>query len=120
MNNEGLDAITSLNGLMVRYSHPTGDAITSKKLQAQSNPYKNWVNILLLQNTYIIICILGEPVYHGFYQWIGMILFGQSIIFYVPHFLWKSCEGKRIERLVSGLKNKIIPTNSYAFTDHFN
>ena len=111
MNNEGLDAITSLNGLMVCYSHTTGDAITSKKLQAQSNPYKNWVNILLLQNTYTIICILGEPVYHGFYQWIGMILFGQSIIFYVPHFLWKSCEGKRIERLVSGLRNKIIPTN---------
>ena len=88
MNNEGLDAITSLNGLMVCYSH-----------------------ILLLQKTCTIICILGEPVYHGFYQWIGMILFGQSIIFYVPHFLWKSCEGKRIERLVSGLKNKIIPTN---------
>ena len=44
----------------------------------------------------------GDPVYHGFYQWVGMVLFGQSICFYIPHFLWKSCEGKRIERLVSG------------------
>ena len=41
-------------------------------------------------------------VYHGFYQWVGMVLFGQSIMFYIPHFLWKSCEGKRVERLVSG------------------
>ena len=44
----------------------------------------------------------NQPVYHGFYQWVGMVLFGQSIIFYIPHFLWKSCEGKRIERLISG------------------
>ena len=51
----------------------------------------------------------GEPVYHGFYQWVGMVLFLQSVAFYIPHFLWKSCEGKRIERLVSGV---ISPTTN--------
>ena len=45
--------------------------------------------------------------YHGFYQWVGMVLFGQSILFYIPHFLWKSCEGKRVERLVSGKKHEL-------------
>ena len=44
-----------------------------------------------------------EEVYHGFYQWVGIALFGQSLTFYIPHFLWKSCEGKKVERLVSGI-----------------
>ena len=43
-----------------------------------------------------------EEVFHGFYQWVGIALFGQSFTFYIPHFLWKSCEGKKVERLVSG------------------
>jgi len=44
-----------------------------------------------------------EEVYHGFYQWVGIALFGQSFTFYIPHFLWKSCEGRKVERLVSGI-----------------
>ena len=48
-----------------------------------------------------------DPVYHGFYQWVGMVLFGQSLTFYMPHFLWKSCEGKKIERLVSGVVSPV-------------
>jgi hypothetical protein len=35
-------------------------------------------------------------------QWVGMALFGQALSFYIPHFLWKTCEGKKVERLVSG------------------
>jgi hypothetical protein len=34
---------------------------------------------------------------------VGIALFGQSLTFYIPHFLWKSCEGKKVERLVSGI-----------------
>jgi len=45
----------------------------------------------------------SEPTYHGFYQWVGMALFGQSLTFYIPHFLWKSCEGRKVERLVAGI-----------------
>ena len=43
-----------------------------------------------------------DQVLHGWYQWVGMALFGQSFTFYIGHFLWKSCEGRRVERLVSG------------------
>ena len=43
-----------------------------------------------------------QEVEHGWYQWVGMMLFGQSFTFYVGHFLWKSCEGRRVERLVTG------------------
>ena len=46
-----------------------------------------------------------EEVYHSFYQWVGIALFGQSFTFYIPHFLWKSCEGRKVERLVSGNYN---------------
>ena len=44
-----------------------------------------------------------ETVYHGFYQWVGMALFVQALTFYVPHFFWKTWEGKKVERLVSGI-----------------
>ena len=44
-----------------------------------------------------------EEVYHGFYQWVGITHFGQSLTFYIPQFLWKSCEGKKVERLVSDI-----------------
>ena len=50
-------------------------------------------------------------------QWVGMALFAQALTFYVPHFLWKTWEGKKVsldppflpplhpqvERLVSGI-----------------
>ena len=41
-------------------------------------------------------------VQHTYYQWVGMALFVLSVTFYVPHFIWKTCEGRRVERLVSG------------------
>ena len=49
----------------------------------------------------------GSGVFHSYYQWVGMSLFVQSMTFYAPHLLWKSCEGRRIERLLSGV---ISPT----------
>ncbi|XP_023329586.1 innexin inx2 [Eurytemora carolleeae] len=49
-----------------------------------------------------------EAVYHGFYQWVGMALFGQALTFYIPHFLWKTCEGKKVERLVSGVSSPVV------------
>ena len=49
-----------------------------------------------------------EPVYHSYYQWVGMALFVQSMSFYVPHLIWKSCEGRRVERLVSGVLSPTV------------
>ena len=54
-------------------------------------------------------------VYHGWYQWVGMALFGQAFTFYIGHFLWKSCEGRRVERLVSGNTTTFEATSQRVF-----
>ena len=53
---------------------------------------------------------------HAWYQWVGMMLFGQSFTFYIGHFLWKSCEGRRVERLVTGQKLSPSPRLSLSFS----
>ncbi|XP_058821024.1 innexin inx7 isoform X2 [Topomyia yanbarensis] len=46
-----------------------------------------------------------EPVkHHAYYQWVPFVLFLQAIMFYGPHYLWRTLEGGKIKRLVDGLK----------------
>ena len=42
-------------------------------------------------------------VHHAYYQWVPFVLFFQAILFYIPHYLWRSAEGGRLKILVSGL-----------------
>lgn len=35
-----------------------------------------------------------EIVFHSYYQWVPFVLFLQAILFYLPHYFWKSVEGK--------------------------
>ncbi|XP_011300256.1 innexin inx7 [Fopius arisanus] len=44
-----------------------------------------------------------EIVHHAYYQWVPFVLFFQAILFYIPHYLWRSAEGGRLKVLVSGL-----------------
>lgn len=45
-----------------------------------------------------------DPVtHHGYYQWVPFVLFGQCLMFYATHFLWKKWEGGKIKVLVDGL-----------------
>ncbi|XP_018562313.1 innexin inx7 isoform X1 [Anoplophora glabripennis] len=41
---------------------------------------------------------------HAYYQWVPFVLFGQAIMFYITHMLWKKLEGGRLRYLVDGLK----------------
>ncbi|KAL1491940.1 hypothetical protein ABEB36_012457 [Hypothenemus hampei] len=41
---------------------------------------------------------------HAYYQWVPFMLFGQAIMFYLTHILWKKLEGGRIKYLVDGLQ----------------
>lgn len=46
-----------------------------------------------------------EPIKrHAYYQWVPFVLFGQAIMFYFTHLLWKKLEGGRLRRLVEGVQ----------------
>ena len=51
-----------------------------------------------------------ERVYHAYYQWVPIVLSLQAIFFYAPHWVWKQLEGGRMEKIISGLNNKIYDT----------
>lgn len=44
-----------------------------------------------------------ERKYHAYYQWVGLTLFLQAVLFYIPRFIWKSEEGGLMRNLVTGL-----------------
>ena len=36
----------------------------------------------------------GDEIRHAWYQWVCFVLCLQAIMCYIPHFLWKACEGR--------------------------
>ncbi|XP_063882745.1 innexin inx2-like isoform X2 [Scylla paramamosain] len=52
---------------------------------------------------------IGTPgqdntVYHNYYQWVPFFLFFQGCLFYLPHLIWKTMEGKTADKLLQGLQ----------------
>jgi len=48
----------------------------------------------------------GDRVVHAYYQWVPFMLFLQGVMFYVPHYLWKTFEDKKMDKITSGLRGK--------------
>jgi hypothetical protein len=46
--------------------------------------------------------------YYKFYQWIGIILFIQALLFYTPHYLWKMWESGHIKMLKGNLDDPLL------------
>jgi len=47
----------------------------------------------------------------AYYQWVPFMLFLQSIMFYIPHVIYKSFEGGKIKTILGGLHNWILRTD---------
>ncbi|XP_068631754.1 innexin inx2-like isoform X2 [Battus philenor] len=50
-----------------------------------------------------------DQIKHTYYQWVCFVLLGQAVMFYIPHYLWKSWEGGRLRDLTASLSNPIVP-----------
>ncbi|XP_058805070.1 innexin inx7-like [Phymastichus coffea] len=49
-----------------------------------------------------------EVTRHAYYQWVPFVLFLQALLFYLPHYFWRSVEGGRLATLTSGLQMAAI------------
>merc|ERR1712002_1432974 len=54
----------------------------------------------------------GDRVVHAYYQWVPFVLFLQGVMFYIPHYLWKTFEHKKIDKITSGVRGKTLPINT--------
>jgi len=48
---------------------------------------------------------------HAYYQWVPFMLFLQGVMFYIPHYLWKTFEDKKMNKITSGLRGKTFNTD---------
>lgn len=45
---------------------------------------------------------------HSYYQWVPFVLFLQAVLFYMPHWIWKNCEGGLVKQLTEGQRGLIL------------
>ncbi|ROT82405.1 innexin 2 [Penaeus vannamei] len=49
-----------------------------------------------------------EIKHHKYYQWVTLVLALQGLMFYAPHWLWKTWEGGKLESIVMGLSIPVM------------
>lgn len=50
----------------------------------------------------------GEKTHHAYYQWVPFVLFLQGILFYFPHYLWKTLEDRKLDKITNGLRGRTL------------
>lgn len=50
----------------------------------------------------------GEKKVHAYYQWVPFVLFLQGVMFYIPHYIWKTFEQKKLDKITSGVRGITI------------
>ena len=45
----------------------------------------------------------SERTLHAYYQWVPFVLFLQGVLFYLPHWLWKIFEDRKMQKITNGL-----------------
>uniref|UniRef100_T1J998 Innexin n=1 Tax=Strigamia maritima TaxID=126957 RepID=T1J998_STRMM len=50
--------------------------------------------------------------HHTYYQWVWLVLILQAIMFYLPHYIWKTIDNQRISHIVKGLTDPMSEKDS--------
>jgi hypothetical protein len=46
--------------------------------------------------------------HHAYYQWVPFVLFLQGVLFYLPHYLWKTLEDRKLSKITNGLRGRTL------------
>jgi len=49
-----------------------------------------------------------ERTYHAYYQWVPFVLFFMGILFYMPHYVWKTLEDRKMDKITNGLRGRSL------------
>lgn len=49
---------------------------------------------------------------HAYYQWVPFVLFGQALLFYMPHYIWKRLENGRISAIVNHMRTSSLTSDT--------
>lgn len=50
----------------------------------------------------------SQYIRHAYYQWVPFVLFLQGLMFYFPHYLWKTYENRRLQKITNGLRGRTL------------